>query len=182
MRLWIWIGIMALIINGCAPGVAGSAPSGGAAPYPDLGEAPELAKTAWLNSDAPLHLADLRGKVVLLNMWTSGCINCRNVLPWVRGWFDRYAAEGLVVIGNHYPEFAYEADLDHLKQALGDLDVRYPVAVDTQGETWQAFENRYWPTIYLIDKQGHIRYVHIGEGRYEETETAIKALLAEPAP
>ena len=185
----MWVAVV-LFFSACAPGPralgAASQPEATRTParaaYPDLGESPELADAAWLNVDAPLRLADLRGKVVLLNMWTFGCINCRNVLPSVRAWFDAYADAGLVVIGNHYPEFDYEADLDNLQEALGKLDVRYPVAVDNAGKTWQAYENRYWPTIYLIDKQGHIRYVHIGEGRYEETETAIQALLAEPAP
>lgn len=104
------------------------------------------------------------------------------MIPSLRGWFDTYSAQGLVVIGNHYPEFSYEADLDNLKQAVKDLEVTYPVAQDNDGKTWRAFNNHYWPTLYLIDKQGHIRYVHIGEGRYQETESAIQALLAESYP
>ena len=87
-----------------------------------------------------------------------------------------------MVIGNHYPEFAYEENLDNLKQAVQDLDIRYPVAQDNQGEVWRAYHNRYWPTLYLIDKQGFIRYVHIGEGKVQETEAAIQALLAEQYP
>ena len=86
------------------------------------------------------------------------------------------------MIGNHYPEFSYEEDLDNLKQAVKDLDVNYPVAQDNGGKTWRAYDNHYWPTLYLIDKRGHIRYVHIGEGRYQETEAAIQALLAETYP
>jgi len=175
----VWF--LALALCACAPAGPGSPPRRDSTPYPDLGKAPELGETAWLNSAVPLRLADLRGKVVLLNMWTFGCVNCRNVLPSLRGWYDRYTAEGLVVIGNHYPEFAHEADLNNLKKALAELDVRYPVAVDTLGATWQAYDNRYWPTLYLIDKQGHMRYVHIGEGGYEQTEGAIQALLAEPS-
>jgi len=85
------------------------------------------------------------------------------------------------VIGNHFPEFKYEQDLDNLKQAVADLDIPYAVAQDNQGETWRAYNNRYWPTLYLIDKNGHLRYVHIGEGAYTDTENAIQALLAEPA-
>jgi thiol-disulfide isomerase/thioredoxin len=145
----------------------------------DLGPAPELSNQVWLNTDHPLRLADLRGQVVLLDMWTFGCINCRHVIPSLRGWYQSYKAQGLVVIGNHYPEFGYEADLDNLKQALVDLDVPYPVAQDNQGDTWRAYKNQYWPSLYLIDKQGHIRYRHIGEGAYAETEAAIQALLAE---
>lgn len=100
----------------------------------------------------------------------------------MREWHLEYKDDGLVVIGNHYPEFSYEADLDNLKQALIDLDVPYPVAVDNDRETWAAYKNRYWPTLYLIDKNGHIRYVHIGEGAYAETEQAIRTLLNESYP
>jgi len=147
--------------------------------YPDLGLAPELTNTAWLNTSVPLRLANLRGKVVLLDMWTFGCINCRNVIPSLRDWHKAYAPDGLVIIANHFPEFGYEKDLDNLKQAIIDLDIPYPVAQDNDGATWQAYNNHYWPTMYLIDKTGHIRYVHIGEGNYTETEAAIRSLLAE---
>ena len=98
----------------------------------------------------------------------------------MRGWHSDYGSEGLVVIGNHYPEFDYEADLDNLKEAVERLEIEYPVAQDNDGETWRAYRNRYWPSLYLIDKRGNIRYHHIGEGRYEETEAAIQALLNEP--
>ena len=97
----------------------------------------------------------------------------------MRGWHEKYGDQGLVIIGNHYPEFEYEADLGALKEAVRDLEIEYAVAQDNDGKTWRAFRNRYWPTLYLIDKQGHIRYTHIGEGRYEEIESAINALLAE---
>lgn len=153
-----------------------------AAGLPDLGPAPELNNAVWLNVDAPLHLADLRGKVVALDMWTFGCINCQHVIPSLRGWHDRYKDQGLVVIGNHYPEFDREADLDNLKDAIIRLDVPFAIAQDNDGATWRAYRNHYWPTIYLIDKRGRIRYVHIGEGAYAETEAAIQALLAEPYP
>jgi len=104
------------------------------------------------------------------------------VIPSLREWHNTYASQGLVVIGNHYPEFSYEADLDNLKQAVEALDVPYAVAQDNDGATWQAYNNHYWPTLYLIDKQGTIRYRHIGEGDYEETERAIQALMAEAYP
>ncbi len=104
------------------------------------------------------------------------------MIPSLRGWHEQYAEDGLVVIGNHFPEFSYEADLDNLKQALVDLDVPYPIAVDNDGATWRAYKNQYWPTMYLIDKRGHIRYAHIGEGSYAQTEEAIQALLAEAYP
>lgn len=100
----------------------------------------------------------------------------------MREWNSKYADQGLVIIGNHYPEFNYEKDLDNLAQAVADLDIEYPVAQDNDGKTWRAFGNRYWPTKYLIDKHGRIRYRHIGEGRYAETEAAIQTLLAEAYP
>lgn len=152
------------------------------ASYPDLGPAPELTNDTWLNVDAPLRLADLRGKVVALEMWTFGCYNCKNVIPSLKSWHDSYVDQGLVIIGNHYPEFSFEEDLGNLKAAVADYGIEYAVAQDNNGKTWRSYENRYWPTLYLIDKRGHIRYIHIGEGRYEETEAAIQALLAEVYP
>jgi thiol-disulfide isomerase/thioredoxin len=146
---------------------------------PDLGPAPELTNTTWLNVDSPLRLADLRGKVVALEMWTFGCINCQNVMPSLKQWDETYRDQGLVIIGNHYPEFSFEEDLTNLQNAIVENDIKYAVAQDNDGATWRAYKNRYWPTLYLIDKQGHLRYVHIGEGGYQTTEAAIQALLAE---
>lgn len=146
---------------------------------PDLGPAPELTNDTWLNVDSPLRIADLRGKVVIVEMWTFGCINCQNVMPSLREWHSKYADQGLVIIGNHYPEFNYEADLANLEDAVSRFGIEYAVAQDNDGATWRAYRNHYWPTLYLIDKQGHIRYVHIGEGRYAETEQNIQALLEE---
>ena len=100
----------------------------------------------------------------------------------MRDWNNKYKDKGLVIIGNHYPEFSYDRELDNLKQALIDLDVQYEVAQDNDRATWGAYENRFWPSLYLIDKHGHIRFVHIGEGAYEITETAIQNLLAETYP
>jgi thiol-disulfide isomerase/thioredoxin len=176
--------LMSLFLAACGvPGaVAQKADPAGLSSLPDLQLAPELTNQVWLNTDAPLRLANLRGKVVLLDMWTFGCINCQHVLPALKGWHAQYAAQGLVVIGNHYPEFDYESNLDNLKAAVAKNDIRFAVAQDNDGATWQAYKNQYWPTMYLIDKRGHLRYVHIGEGSYAETETAIQALLAEPAP
>jgi thiol-disulfide isomerase/thioredoxin len=148
---------------------------------PDLGPAPELKNSVWLNTDAPLHLADLRGKVVGLEMWTFACINCQHVMPYLKDWYARYKDQGFVLIGNHFPEFSYEADLTNLKKAIADDGILYPVAQDNNAATWDAYENSYWPSLYLIDKRGHIRYVHIGEGAYDEIESNIKLLLAEPA-
>lgn len=104
------------------------------------------------------------------------------MIPSFRGWYETYGTKGLVVIGNHYPEFDYESNLDNLKDAIKRLDVTYPVAQDNDGATWSAYHNRYWPTMYLIDKKGDLRYVHIGEGSYDHTESAIQDLLAEAYP
>jgi thiol-disulfide isomerase/thioredoxin len=175
-------GFLAFILFGCASNSSSSQADSAAAIHaslPDLGPAPELTNTTWLNVDSPLRIADLRGKVIIVEMWTFGCINCQHVMPALKEWHSKYADKGLVIIGNHYPEFSYEADLENLKNAIAKNDIQYAVAQDNNGETWHAYKNNYWPALYLIDKQGHIRYVHIGEGNYKETEENIQALLAE---
>lgn len=149
---------------------------------PDLGEAPEITNEVWVNADEPVTLASQRGKVVLVEFWTFGCINCRHVIPYVRDWYDKYNGDDFTVISVHYPEFAYEREYDNVVQATVDLDVRYPVAIDNDRVTWSAYHQRYWPTTYLIDKNGRIRYKQIGEGAYAQTEAAIVALMAEPEP
>jgi thiol-disulfide isomerase/thioredoxin len=146
---------------------------------PDLGLAPELDTKVWLNSPTALTLSQLKGEVVLLEMWTFGCINCRNVIPSLKEWHSRYADQGLVIIGNHFPEFDQERDLQNLTTAVKNLGIFYPVTQDNEGQTWRAYHNLFWPTLYLIDKNGHMRYKHIGEGSYQETEDAIRSLLAE---
>jgi len=152
------------------------------ASLPDLGPAPELTNDIWLNVDAPLRLADLRGKVVALEMWTFDCINCKNVMPSLKAWHNEYASQGLVIIGNHFPEFSFEEDLTNLKAAVTEYGIEYAVAQDNDGATWRAYDNQYWPALYLIDKDGHIRYIHVGEGRYNETEAVIQTLLAQAYP
>ena len=112
-------------------------------------------------------------------MWTFDCINCRNVIPSLRDWYTKYRDKGLVVIGNHFPEFDYERDLGNLKDAIQRLNVPYAVAQDNDGATWRAYGTRYWPTWFVIDKRGHLRYTHIGEGAYVETEQVIQDLLKE---
>lgn len=104
------------------------------------------------------------------------------MIPSLKEWDQKYRPQGLVIIGNHYPEFSFEEDLTNLKAAVAEYGIDYAVAQDNDGATWQAYKNRYWPTLYLIDKNGHLRYTHIGEGRYAETEAAIQALLAETYP
>ena len=156
--------------------------SASAASLPDLGPAPELTNQSWLNVDAPLRLAQLRGKVIAIDMWTFGCINCQHVIPSLKEWDDKYRSQGLVIIGNHFPEFSFEKDLTNLKSAVADNGIKYAVAQDNDGVTWRAFHNDYWPSLYLIDKKGHIRYTHIGEGGYKTTEAAIQNLLVEKYP
>ncbi|MGE5252035.1 MAG: redoxin domain-containing protein [Bacteroidota bacterium] len=151
----------------------------GSASLHDLGPAPELTGDTRLNASSPPRLADLRGKVILLEMWTFGCINCQHVIPSLKDWQDRYSDRGLVIIANHFPEFDYEADLENLKDAVRKYGIPYAVIQDNHGDNWQAYHNHYWPALYLIDKQGRIRYIHIGEGAYRETEAAIQALLLE---
>ena len=149
---------------------------------PDLGAAPELGNSTWLNSDSPLRLRDLRGQVVALEMWTFGCINCQHVIPSLKQWHAAFADQGLVIIGNHFPEFNDERDLENLKQAVARAGIKYAVTQDNDGATWSAYHNQYWPTLYLIDKRGRIRYIHVGEGAYAETERHIQSLLAETYP
>ncbi len=146
---------------------------------PDLGPAPELENSTWLNTDTPLRVAGLRGKVVAIEMWTFDCPNCRGLLPHLRDWYDRFKDDGFVLIANHYPEFKYEADLDNLKKAVEEDGILFPVAQDNNGRTWSAYKTSDWPTLYLIDKRGRIRYVHLGEGDYDEIESNIRSLLAE---
>lgn len=140
--------------------------------------APELAGIeAWLNSE-PLRLAELRGKVVLLDFWTFGCVNCIRTLPHVRGWHERYGAEGLVVIGVHTPEFAHERPLPALRDAVARHGLRYPIAQDNAYRSWNAYGVRYWPAQILIDREGRIAWRHYGEGGEADTEARIRALLA----
>lgn len=134
----------------------------------------------WLNSE-PLSLSKLKGNVVLVEFWTFGCSNCRNVEPYVKKWFDRYAAKGLVVIGVHSPEFQHEYNIENVQNYVRKQDIRYPIAIDNDFRTWTAYTNHYWPAMYLIDKQGIIRYLKIGEGSYDRTEAMIQTLLMESA-
>ena len=145
----------------------------------DVGrQAPELLNETWLNSQ-PLHRADLKGKVVMVEFWTFGCYNCRNVEPYVKQWHKKFAPQGLLVIGVHSPEFDSERNIENVKRYVSEHGITYPVAIDNDFATWKSYNNRYWPAMYLIDKQGVIRYLHIGEGEYDLTEQKIQALLAE---
>ena len=162
---------------------AATAPDGDAAAMrPALsveGPAPSLdGAVEWLNSP-PLAREDLRGKVVLIDFWTYSCINCIRTLPYVRAWAEKYRDQGLVVIGVHAPEFAFEKKIDNVRQAVAGFKIEYPVAIDNDYRIWRAFDNSYWPAHYLIDAKGQIRYHHFGEGDYRETEEAIQDLLRE---
>lgn len=163
------------------PADAGALPA--QRPYRSLlpvqGRLPSLdGAVAWLNSP-PLSAEQLRGKVVLVDFWTYSCINCIRTLPYIRAWAEKYKDQGLVVIGVHTPEFAFEKKLDNVQKALGEFKLGFPVAVDSDFRIWRAFDNSYWPAIYLADAQGRIRYRHFGEGRYDTSEKAIQDLLKE---
>jgi cytochrome c biogenesis protein CcdA/thiol-disulfide isomerase/thioredoxin len=146
---------------------------------PDEGAVPPLTGAVeWLNSP-PLTAEQLRGKVVLVDFWTFGCINCRNALPYVREWHRKYKDQGLVVVGVHAPEFAYEKNINNVKRALKDLGIEFPVAVDNNFAIWRAFDNNYWPAHYFVDAQGRVRFHHFGEGAYEKSEQVIQQLLEE---
>ena len=151
----------------------------------DYGRAPDFQGISqWLNSE-PLTLASLRGKVVLIDFWTYSCVNCIRTLPYVKRWAETYRDAGLVVVGVHTPEFAFEHVPDNVEKAVRSFGIDYPVALDNDYGTWTAWGNRYWPADYYVDRQGHVRYAHFGEGDYEETEKVIRTLLAEkdlPAP
>ena len=140
--------------------------------------APELAAGDWINS-GPLKLSELRGRVVLIEFWTFGCINCRNTLPAINGWHNRYREKGLTVIGVHSPEFAEERQVETLRGQVASLGIQYPVVTDNEFQTWNAYDVAAWPTTFLLDKQGRVRWKHVGEGDYEETEQLIQRLLAE---
>jgi len=149
---------------------------------PVLGTAPDLVGISdWLNTpgERPESLASLRGKVVLVDFWTYSCINCLRTLPHLRAWYAAYHNDGLEIVGVHTPEFAFEHVLGNVRQATHDLHVTWPVALDNGYRTWTAYSNQYWPAEYLIDKAGHVRHYHFGEGDYGVTEQAIRSLLAE---
>ena len=150
-----------------------------AAQLPIEGEFPSLGgATGWLNAP-PLTAEALRGKVVLVQVWTYSCINWLRTLPYVRAWAEKYKDQGLVVIGVHSPEFGFEHNIDNVRWAAKDMKVDYPIALDNDFAVWRAFENQYWPALYFVDAKGHIRHHHFGEGDYEQSEKVIQQLLTE---
>lgn len=140
--------------------------------------APDIVGQPWLNSK-PLSLAGLKDKVVMVEFWTFGCYNCANVEPYIKSWYDRYKDQGLEIVAVHSPEFSHERELDNVREYVTRKKIKYPVVIDNDFAIWRRYSNRYWPALYLIDKQGQIRYLQIGEGRYQQTENMIKRLLSE---
>ena len=140
--------------------------------------APELAPGEWINSE-PVTLKSLRGRVVLIDFWTFGCYNCRNTLPSLRSWDTRYREKGLTIIGVHSPEFEREKKIENVRRQTAELGIRYPVVTDNEYATWNAYGVEAWPTLFVLDKTGRVRWKHVGEGAYDETERMIQKLLAE---
>ena len=140
--------------------------------------APEFAAGDWINSE-PLTLKSLRGRVVLVEFWTFGCYNCRNTLPAIKSLDARYREQGLTIVGVHSPEFADEKKLENVRREIAELEIHYPVVTDNDYATWRAYDVAAWPTIFVLDKSGRIRWTHVGEGAYDQTEQVIQKLLDE---
>src|SRR5215475_11297715 len=140
--------------------------------------APAFAEGTWINSE-PLTIKGLRGRVVLVDFWTFGCYNCRNTLPYLKRWHERYSDKGLTIVGVHSPEFDTEKKIENVRSEVASLGIRYPVVTDNDYETWRAYKVEAWPTAFLLDKSGRVRWMHVGEGAYEEAERTIQKLLAE---
>ena len=152
------------------------------APETKSGTAPEFAPGTWINSE-PLKIKSLAGRVVLVEFWTFGCYNCRNTLPFVKRWHEQYGDKGLTIVGVHSPEFAGEKKIENVRREVASLGIRFPVVTDNDHETWRAYKVEAWPTIFVLDKSGSVRWKHVGEGAYEQTERIIQKLLAEdPKP
>lgn len=141
-------------------------------------KAPTLKEGKWINSES-LTLEGMKGRVVIVDFWTFGCYNCRNTLPTLKKFDETYREKGLTIIGVHSPEFDYEKELKNVQSNVNKLGIKYPVVTDNDFETWNAYGVRAWPSIFILDKQGRIRYMHIGEGRYSEQEQVIITLLDE---
>jgi cytochrome c biogenesis protein CcdA/thiol-disulfide isomerase/thioredoxin len=154
-------------------------PAGQSEQLPVEGPLPSLSGAVEWSNSKPLAADDLKGKVVLVDFWTYSCINCLRAIPYVRAWAEKYRDHGLVVIGVHAPEFAFERNVDNVKAAISTLKIGYPVAIDNEYKIWRAFENEYWPAHYFIDANGMIRHHHFGEGEYDESERVIQKLLTD---
>jgi thiol-disulfide isomerase/thioredoxin len=138
----------------------------------------EISSDTWINSDK-LNWSDLRGKVVVVDFWTFACYNCKNTLPFKKDWDQKYREQGLVILGVHTPELSFEKDVDNVRKAVKDYNIQYPVAIDGDFANWNRYNVWAWPTWYIVDKEGYIRYSHVGEGDYDGSERVIQQLLAE---
>jgi thiol-disulfide isomerase/thioredoxin len=167
-----FLGTTAMTVAALQLGMLGSADATSSGELGSLGKA-----TVWLNSP-PLTADGLRGKVVLIDFWTYTCINWRRQLPYIRAWSEKYKDYGLVVIGVHTPEFAFEKNVDNVRWAAKDMRIGYPIVIDSDYSIWRAFNNQYWPALYFADAKGHIRNQYFGEGEYEQSEKIIQKLLA----
>ena len=176
-----FLGVAAMAAVATQLGLRGYAKAGSsaAARLPEEGALPPLSGgTDWLNSQ-PLAASGLRGKVVLVDFWTYTCVDWRRTLPYIRAWAEEYRDRGLVVIGVHTPEFSFEHKVENVRWAIKDIRIDYPVAIDSDYAIWRAFNNEYWPALYLVDAKGQTRYHQFGEGQYEQSERAIQQLLTE---
>ncbi len=173
-------GPLGILSNGISRVTSG----GGMIPSRTLSEetkapaAPEISSGQWINSE-PLTLKGLHGRVVLIDFWTFACYNCRNTLPALKKWDAQYRDKGLTIIGVHTPELDFERDINQLRREVAGLGITYPVVTDQDYSTWKAYGVEAWPTVFVLDKQGRVRWTHVGEGYYDETEAVIKKLIAE---
>ncbi len=172
--------VVSCLTSTAIPGVSGEAPRDLNAPFAVAavqGTAPNFAGISnWFNS-APLNIADLRGKVVLVDFWTYGCVNCVNTLPHVTALYEKYKDRGLIVVGVHTPEFPFERSASNVQAALKRHGITYPVAQDNDSQTWNAYRNQYWPAQYIVDQSGKIVFQHDGEGQYDQIDRTIARLL-----
>jgi thiol-disulfide isomerase/thioredoxin len=152
--------------------------SGAVAEKTGLKRAAEISSNTWINSDR-IAWEELRGKVVVVDFWTFGCYNCKNTLPYKKAWDDKYRAQGLVILGVHTPELSFEKDVENVRKAVRDYEIKYPVAIDGDFANWNRYNVWAWPTWFIVDKEGYIRYSHVGEGDYAGSEKMIQQLLAE---
>jgi peptide-methionine (R)-S-oxide reductase len=156
----------------------GAAPMTSIATTEESTASPDFGLGTWINSD-PLTIKSLRGRVVLIEFWTFGCYNCRNTLPFIKGWHERYGNKGLTIVGVHSPEFDAEKKIENVRREVNSLGIRYPVVTDNEYLTWRAFNVEAWPTIVVLDRNGRVRWSHVGEGSYDQTEQVIQKLLGE---
>ena len=188
---FIFLLVCGMVLNGCAQANS----TGPRAPTQQTGEdvqvtaqakvdkrqfklAREIASETWINSEK-INWDELRGQVVLIDFWTFACYNCKNTLPYKKAWDEKYRARGLVVLGVHTPELSFEKDVENVRKAVQGYNIKYPVAIDGDFANWNRYNVRAWPTWFIVDKEGYIRYTHVGEGDYDGSERVIQQLLAE---